>query len=82
MFYKLNTRFYTQECKVGCFCNSSFRYYGIQTRKEQRMVISLALFSILFSDTLFAFSCYVKCLPFPVAFYFYSKTISLLNIFL
>ena len=40
MFYKLNTRFYTQECKVGCFCNSCFRYYGIQTRKEQRMVIS------------------------------------------
>ncbi len=20
MFYKSNTRFYTQECKVGCFC--------------------------------------------------------------
>ena len=20
MFYKLSTRFYTQECKVGCFC--------------------------------------------------------------
>ena len=23
MFYKINTRFYTQECKVGCF--SSFK---------------------------------------------------------
>ena len=29
MFYKLNTRFYTQECKIGCFSLSIGIYHGL-----------------------------------------------------
>ncbi len=64
MFYKINTRFYTQECKVGCF--SSFKRLWDNP-------LFLYISSILSNSEVFAFRCSILLLndfaffAFPVA---------------
>ena len=42
MFCKINTRFYTQECKVGCFCINSIHLLlnvTLQRKNESKIQI-------------------------------------------
>lgn len=64
MFYKINTRFYTQECKVGCLFY--LKGYGL-------IPLLLYISSILSNNEVFAFRCSILLLndfaffAFPVA---------------